>query len=92
MNTTTTDTAQKSKASTLVGTVVSDANHKTVVIPVERRFKHPLYGKFIRRSSKMHAHDPDNQARLGDTVEIQECPPISKMKKWRLKQVLVRAN
>tara|TARA_B100001964_G_scaffold200124_1_gene226873 strand:+ start:114 stop:323 length:210 start_codon:yes stop_codon:yes gene_type:complete len=64
--------------------VVSDANDKTIVVEVERRIKHPLYKKFIRRSKKVHAHDPDNTAKQGDKVRIRECRPISKLKSWEL--------
>ena len=63
----------------LTGTVVSDKNDKTVVVKVERKVKHPLYGKIIRRSKKYHAHDEDNVVKEGDTVRIEECAPISKL-------------
>jgi small subunit ribosomal protein S17 len=68
----------------LQGVVVSDANDKTIVVRVERRFTHPLYKKTVRRSKKYHAHDEANAAKLGDKVRIQECPPISKSKCWTL--------
>jgi small subunit ribosomal protein S17 len=68
----------------LTGTVVSDKNDKTIVVKVERKVKHPLYGKIIRRSKKYHAHDDANVAREGQTVRIEECAPISKNKTWRL--------
>jgi small subunit ribosomal protein S17 len=68
----------------LQGVVVSDANDKTIVVRVERRFTHPLYKKTVRRSKKYHAHDKANAAKLGDKVRIQECPPISKNKCWTL--------
>ena len=68
----------------LTGTVVSDKNDKTVVVKVERKVKHPLYGKIIRRSKKYHAHDADNVAKAGEIVRIEECAPISKNKTWRL--------
>ncbi len=64
----------------LQGVVVSDANDKTIVVRVERRFTHPLYKKTVRRSKKYHAHDATNSAKIGDKVRIQECPPISKNK------------
>lgn len=67
----------------LVGQVVSDKTDKTVVVKVERRVKHPLYGKIIRRSKKYHAHDETNAFAEGDTVRIEECAPISKLKTWR---------
>ena len=66
----------------LTGTVVSDKADKTVVVRVERRVKHPLYGKIIRLSKKYHAHDAANEFRAGEIVRIEECAPISKLKTW----------
>ncbi|MDO9364003.1 MAG: 30S ribosomal protein S17 [Sphingopyxis sp.] len=66
----------------LTGTVVSDKGDKTVVVKVERKVKHPLYGKIIRRSKKYHAHDEDNSIKAGETVRIEETKPISKLKTW----------
>ncbi len=66
----------------LIGTVVSDKGDKTVTVRVDRRVKHPLYGKIIRRSKKYHAHDADNAYRAGEQVRIEECKPISKLKAW----------
>ena len=66
----------------LQGTVVSDKSDKTVVVKVERSVQHPLYKKFIRRSKKYHAHDPDNRFKTGDVVKIRECRPISRTKSW----------
>ncbi len=68
----------------LTGTVVSDKTDKTVVVRVERKVKHPLYGKIIRRSKKYHAHDEANAYREGETVRIEETAPISKLKTWRV--------
>ena len=68
----------------LIGTVVSDKTDKTVVVKVERKVKHPLYGKIIRRSKKYHAHDEGNVFKEGETVRIEECAPISKQKTWRV--------
>jgi small subunit ribosomal protein S17 len=68
----------------LTGTVVSDKNDKTIVVKVERKERHPLYGKIIRRSKKYHAHDAANVAKEGEIVRIEECAPISKNKTWRL--------
>ena len=68
----------------LVGTVTSDKTDKTVTVQVERKVKHPLYGKIIRRSKKYHAHDEDNAFKLGDTVRIEETKPISKTKSWKV--------
>jgi small subunit ribosomal protein S17 len=66
----------------LTGTVVSDKGDKTVVVRVERRVKHPLYGKIIKLSKKYHAHDESNEYRQGEQVRIQECAPVSKKKSW----------
>lgn len=73
----------------LTGTVVSDKGDKTVVVNVERKVKHPLYGKIIRRSKKYHAHDENNSFKEGETVRIEETAPISKLKTWK---VLDRVN
>jgi small subunit ribosomal protein S17 len=68
----------------LTGTIVSDKADKTVVVKVERRVKHPLYGKIIKRSKKYHAHDEGNEFKAGETVRIEETRPISKLKTWRV--------
>jgi len=68
----------------LQGTVVSDANEKTVVVRVERRFTHPLLKKTVRRTKKYHAHDESNAVKAGSTVNIEECAPISKLKRWKV--------
>jgi len=68
----------------LLGTVVSDGTDKTVTVRVERRIMHPLYKKFIRRSKKYAAHDPENHFKVGDRVRIRECRPISKTKRWEV--------
>ena len=68
----------------LTGTVVSDKGDKTVVVRVERKVKHPLYGKIIRRSKTYHAHDEGNEYREGETVRIEETAPISKLKTWKV--------
>ena len=68
----------------LTGTIVSDKTDKTVVVSVERRVKHPLYGKIIKRSKKYHAHDEANEFKQGETVRIEETRPISKLKTWRV--------
>ncbi|HKX78514.1 MAG TPA: 30S ribosomal protein S17 [Novosphingobium sp.] len=68
----------------LIGTVVSDKTDKTVTVLVERKVKHPLYGKIIRRSKKYHAHDEDNAFHTGERVRIEETKPISKTKTWRV--------
>jgi len=68
----------------LQGTVVSNKGDKTIVVKVERRIKHPLLDKIIRRSKKYHAHDESNTTQVGDNVRIEECRPISKLKSWRV--------
>lgn len=75
-----------------VGRVVSDKADKTVVVAVERRVKHPLYKKYVRKTSKFHAHDERNEARVGDTVRIIECRPLSRLKRWRLAAIVERAK
>lgn len=76
---------------TVTGKVVSNKGEKSIVVEVERRIKHPIYGKYIRRSSRLMAHDADNQCREGDLVTIEECRPISARKNWVLKAVLEQA-
>lgn len=68
----------------LTGTVVSDKGEKTIVVRVERRVKHPLYGKIIKLSKKYHAHDAANEFHVGEVVRIEECAPISKLKTWKV--------
>ncbi|OGI43602.1 MAG: 30S ribosomal protein S17 [Candidatus Muproteobacteria bacterium RBG_16_64_11] len=82
---------QTQAAPTLSGRVVSSKMNKTITVAVERQVAHPLYGKFIRRRSKLHAHDENNECHEGDLVLIQECRPLSKTKSWRLVQVLEKA-
>ncbi len=77
---------------TLQGRVVSDKMDKTITVVIERQVKHPLYGKFIRRSTKVHAHDEANECGIGDTVLIEQCRPLSKQKSWRLVKVLEKAS
>lgn len=71
----------------LKGTVVSDKTDKTIVVKVQRRFKHPIYSKFVNKTKKYHAHDLENKAKEGDVVTIIESRPYSKMKKWELVRV-----
>lgn len=77
---------------TLQGKVVSDKMDKTIVVLVERKVKHPVYGKYIKRSSKIHAHDEGNVCHEGDQVIIAEGRPISKTKKWKLVEVIRKAE
>mmetsp|Transcript_9808 Transcript_9808/g.22643 ORF Transcript_9808/g.22643 Transcript_9808/m.22643 type:complete len:85 (-) Transcript_9808:11995-12249(-) len=74
------------------GKVVSNKGNKTVVVSVERMVKHPLYGKFIRKSTRFMAHDEKNECNMGDLVRIMEVRPLSKVKRWRLVHILKRAN
>ncbi len=80
------------KQRSVVGRVVSNKMNKTVTVSLERLVKHPLYGKYVRRSSKVHAHDPDNSCNEGDTVRIEQTRPISKTKAWQVIEVVERAQ
>jgi len=77
-----------SGARTATGKVVSDKMDKTITVLVERRVKHPIYGKYITRSSKLHAHDENNDCKMGDVVTICETRPYSKSKTWKLEQIV----
>jgi small subunit ribosomal protein S17 len=79
-------------ARTLVGQVVSNRMDKTIAVMVERRVEHPLYRKYVRKSTRLLAHDENNECAEGDTVAIEECRPLSKNKSWRLQRVLERAT
>tara|TARA_B100000676_G_C17306457_1_gene449801 strand:+ start:71 stop:352 length:282 start_codon:yes stop_codon:yes gene_type:complete len=93
MNEETQTVAEASKVvRTLEGRVISDRMEKTATVLVERRIKHPLYKKYIRRSTKLHVHDESNECRMGDTVLISECRPLSKTKSWRLERIVARAD
>lgn len=76
---------------TETGRVVSDKMDKSIVVIIERRVKHPLYGKYVKRSTKLHAHDETNDCKLGDIVTIQESRPYSKKKSWQLVNIVERA-
>ena len=78
------------KRKTLLGEVVSDRMHKTITVLVERRVRHPIYERVIKRSKKYHAHDERNQCQLGDVVRIVETRPLSRTKRWRLQEVVRR--
>jgi small subunit ribosomal protein S17 len=82
------DQVKKTLKRTVIGKVSSDKMDKTVTVVIERSVKHPLYGKIMTRSKKYHAHDETNQAKVGDTVEIQEGRPISKTKAWNVTRVI----
>ncbi len=83
---------ERSRRKTRIGTVVSDKMEKTVVVQVERRYAHPLYGKQVTRTKKYHAHDETNDSHAGDVVRIMETRPLSKLKRWRVVEVLERAK
>jgi len=83
---------QAKNTRTVTGRVVSDKMDKSVTVLVERKVAHPIYGKYVKRSSKLHAHDENNECKIGDTVSIEECRPLSKTKSWRLVKVLERAS
>ena len=74
------------------GLVVSDANDKTIVVEIRERKPHPVYGKMITTTKKFHAHDENNEAGIGDTVQIMETRPLSKMKRWRLVRIIEKAK
>ncbi|MBK5941296.1 30S ribosomal protein S17 [Halochromatium roseum] len=76
----------------LTGQVISNAMDKTITVVIDRRVKHPLYGKFMRRSTKIHAHDDANECNKGDLVRVEQCRPLSKTKSWRLVEVIERAR
>jgi small subunit ribosomal protein S17 len=76
---------------TLTGRVVSDKMDKTITVLIERRVKHPIYGKYVKRSTKLHAHDESNQSKIGDKVSIRETRPVAKTKSWALVEILERA-
>jgi len=75
-----------------IGTVVSDKMQKTIVVKVERRVRHPLYKKVIRKFKKFYAHDEREEAKVGDVVRIEECRPLSRLKRWRLVEIVRRAG
>ena len=89
---TATQQARQSNPRTVTGTVVSDRMDKTITVLIERRVQHPVYGKIVRRSSKVHAHDENNECKVGDLVTVFECRPLSKTKSWMLKSIDERAR
>jgi len=89
MNVMTTETkVQRTKS----GVVTSDKMNQTVTVMIERKIKHPLYGKYIKKSTKIHAHDPENKCQQGDVVKIAECRPISKTKSWQVVEIVESNN
>ncbi len=83
---------EQKSVGTLTGRVVSDKMNKTITVLVERKVKHSLYKKYVRRFTKLHVHDENNECRMGDVVDIQECRPLSRTKAWRLHRVVTRAE
>ncbi len=77
---------------TVIGKVVSNKMDKTATVLIERKVKHPIYGKYIRRSTRLHVHDADNACQEGDTVTIQQCRPLSKSKSWQLVDIVERGE
>ena len=86
------ETSERNARKTRVGMVVSDKMTKTVVVSIERRVQHPVYGKMVRRTKKLKAHDEENAAKTGDTVRIMETRPLSKDKRWRVVEIIERAR
>jgi len=84
--------AERTARKMRVGIVVSDKMQKTVVVRIDRRMPHPVYGKMVTRTKKLKAHDEENSAKLGDTVRIMETKPLSKDKRWRLVEIVERAR
>lgn len=84
--------AAQSTARTITGKVVSDKMDKSITVLVERRVKHPIYGKYVKRSTKLHAHDENNECNIGDVVTIQESRPLSKTKSWTLVTIDEKAS
>ena len=76
---------------TVQGRVVSNKMDKTITVMVERKVKHPVYGKFVKKSTKLHAHDANNECNEGDLVTVSACAPLSKSKKWKLETIVERA-
>lgn len=80
------------KIRVLRGYVIGDKMEKSIVVSIIRLFKHPIYGKFIKRTTKLHVHDPENSGSVGDFVAIRECRPISKTKSWMLVSIIKKSN
>ncbi len=84
--------AERSRKKAFIGLVVSDKMDKSIVVSVERRFRHPLYGKYVKKTTKLTAHDEKNACNVGDTVRILEARPLSRTKRWRLVEILEKAK
>jgi small subunit ribosomal protein S17 len=89
---TTETTVKRNLRKERVGVIVSDKMDKSIIVAVERKVKHPMYGKFVKKTSKFVAHDEKNECKMGDTVKIEETRPLSKTKNWRLVEILERAK
>ena len=92
MEATTTTTVDRNLRKTRVGVVSSNKMDKTITVNVERKIKHPLYGKFLKKTTSFHAHDEKNECSIGDTVKIMESRPMSKTKRWRLVEVVEKVK
>lgn len=92
MEATTTNTVERNLRKIRVGVVSSNKMDKTITVNVERKIKHPLYGKFLKKTTKFHAHDEKNECSIGDTVKIMEARPMSKTKRWRLVEVVEKVK
>jgi small subunit ribosomal protein S17 len=84
--------SERNLRKTRTGIVTSNKMNKTITVSVERRVKHPIYGKFVKKTTKFHAHDEKNECTIGDTVRIMETRPMSKTKRWRLVEVVEKAK
>jgi small subunit ribosomal protein S17 len=91
-NTVTTETLDRNLRKTRIGVVTSNKMTKTITVAVERKVKHPIYGKFVKKTSKFHAHDEKNEASIGDVVRIMETRPLSKLKRWRLVEIVEKVK
>jgi small subunit ribosomal protein S17 len=83
---------ERNERKSRIGVVTSNKMNKTITVVIERRKKHPMYGKFVKQTKKFHAHDEKNEAGIGDTVRIMETRPLSKTKRWRLIEVIEKAK
>lgn len=87
-----TETAERARRKSRIGVVISDARDKTVTVEIPNLYKHPRYDKVVRRSTKLAAHDENNDAGVGDTVRIEETRPLSRQKRWRVAEIVERAR
>ena len=85
-------TSERNLRKTRIGVVTSNRMEKTITVAVERKVKHPIYGKFVKKTTKFHAHDEKNECTIGDTVRIMETRPLSKTKRWRLVEIVEKAK